>query len=307
MDEGRLSNVLALGIAESRAKEIVKKDAAYASLMEVVRLAGLAQGATRPKAEGALLYELSSTFPKAGSKGSLESVARAIAEGKLDSKDRLAVALAASEEKGPAGAVSAQELVERCLFGVAYSDDHVRKAAEEAVAGDEASWEGVGKLLELARRKVPFCEGGRVKQAVDAALTAKIGAAKPKEKKGDSKKAPVAAAAVAGEGGEGNKKKKTVAEVKPLPAIDVRMSNTALAEHLRDIALEVGSDKTHAVQMIADVRRVSFHSLFSFCSDLFALQTLAALRRDSYAQGLASAGVDSRNGVRLPNVPVPNQ
>ncbi len=45
MDAGdRLKVVLALGIAESRAKEIVKKDVAFLALTKVIACAGLREG-----------------------------------------------------------------------------------------------------------------------------------------------------------------------------------------------------------------------------------------------------------------------
>ena len=251
--EERLAHVLALGIADSRAKEIVKKDAAYTSLMEVVKLAGLAAGEARPKSQGALLYALSSTFPKAGSKGSLESVARAVAEGKLDSNDRLAAALQAAEEKGPNATVTAAELAERCRFGVVYTDEQVAAAAAEAVAaaGTEAGWESAGRLLEQVRRALPFGDGGKAKQAVDAALTVAVGAPKPKDKKSEAKK-PLAAAAAEG----GKKKGKGAAKtaVARLPPIDVSLTSAAIAEQLFQLAAEAGAqNRLHAVEMIADV------------------------------------------------------
>lgn len=251
--------MVALGIAESRAKEIVKKQAAYDSLMEVAKLAGLGPGEGCPKSQGALLYTLSSTYPKAGSHASRECVARAIGAGQIDSNERLTAALQAAEEKGPQGAVTSEELARRCLFGVVYTEEQVAAAAAAAVreAGAGAGWESAGRLLEQVRRALPFGDGARAKQAVDAALTAAVGPPKSKEKKADKK--PVAAAATAATAaapGAGGKKKKAKEVVARLPVIDVSLTNVAIAEQLFQLVADAGAqNKHHAVEMIADVSK----------------------------------------------------
>jgi hypothetical protein len=84
----------------------------------------------------------------------------------------------------------------------------------------------------------------QVKLAVDAALTAKLGAPKGKEKKGEKKEPKPATAAP----------KKKIAAPEKLPPIDVDAPSSIIAKQL--LLLAADPNQQHALEMIADVRFV---------------------------------------------------
>jgi len=134
------------------------------------------------------------------------------------------------------------------------------------------SWEAMGKLLAQTKEQLPFCDGAKLKSTMDKVLTSRFGPPKGKEQK---QQKPT------DKSSSQNKERPKIVSAK-LPAIDLDMSNLALAEQLYRMAKETSGDLDmhHAVEMIAD--------------------TIAAIQRKSYAAGLASGNVDPRNGVRLP-------
>eukprot|EP00045_Choanoeca_perplexa_P007052 m.61966 g.61966 ORF g.61966 m.61966 type:complete len:620 (+) comp13911_c0_seq2:109-1968(+) len=184
-----IEELVALGMTESKAKQSVKNKDLAASLRFFIDEAK-AHNSTPTLEQCKVVFDLATKLKLSTLEVARKAIVKLVMQEdgsniktpeQLDGAVSYIKALTSEEEFG------ATALAKAGGVGVVVTDQDIAQAVQEAMLDDaaalkEAGWGHQYVLMKVARSKQPFAPGSKVKTAVEAALTEKLGA-KPKDLK----------------------------------------------------------------------------------------------------------------------------
>ncbi|XP_055351280.1 probable glutamine--tRNA ligase isoform X2 [Paramacrobiotus metropolitanus] len=178
--EDLINSFVSIGLSAEKAKETAKNDNVAKNLKAIIDQARKTKGDNISKPVGNLLYALASKV-KSQAAPHIPLLTQYVVDEKITSELQLNAALDFTLHHAAAGDFSNSDFEKACGVGVTYTDDDVKKAVASTIAANQKGLVEnryrfvVGPLLVDARKAIPWVDGKRLKDELDAQILALLG------------------------------------------------------------------------------------------------------------------------------------